>query len=82
MGVVARQRVDPYEVFWAITDDGDRYSCLTPAQAWSKLLAVGKPGKILCENHIDPSLPDSWTVAVRNADGTWTPHPSPIPVED
>ncbi len=81
MGVVAGQRV-AHEIFWAITDDGDRYRHLTPAQALSHLLAVGKPGKIMCENHIDPSLPDSWDVLTINPDGTWLPHPSPIPVED
>ena len=54
--MVAGQRV-AHEIFWAITDDGDRYRHLTPAQALSHLLAVGKPGKIMCENHIDPSLP-------------------------
>lgn len=73
----------PYEVYWAETDDGGRHRCATASAAWSALINLGKPGKIVCENHIDSSLPRTWVVAVRHPDGHWTPMPSPIPpVED
>jgi hypothetical protein len=80
--MAARQRVTAHEAYWAETDDGERVRCLTAAAAWSTLINLGKPGKIVCENKIDRSLPDTWVVAIRHPDGTWLPMPSPIPVED
>ena len=67
------------ERYWVITDSGKRYSFATPAYALSKLMKLNVPGKIVCENDIDASLGDSWTVISVLPDGTWKPGNSPLP---
>jgi hypothetical protein len=65
-------------MFYAVTDDGDRFECITKARALSLLLDLGKPGKIICENNIDSELPPSWTILVIHPDGRWEPMASPV----
>lgn len=65
------------EKFYVVTDK-EMHSCVTKAEALSLLIKLGRPGKIVCENNIDPDLPRSWTVLVIHADGRWEPMPSPV----
>lgn len=68
---------DVGETFWAVPDEGDRVAWLTPAQALSDLLQNNKSGKVVCENHIDASLPTTWVVITVREDGSFEPGTAP-----
>ena len=61
----------PYEKFFAVTDEGDRFEQRSLPAAWRLLTRLGA-GRV--ERESDLNEPGRVTVASRSAAGVWTTH--------
>ena len=77
---MALDRTKPVgEMFYAVTDDGERHPCITKSRALTVLLQLRKPGRVICENNLSEDLPAEWVVISVDADGRLHTGANPVP---